>query len=52
VAQQHILEEVQRLANARTQFGGLERQKKLIREILKEGVSNPLGEHGAKTRKT
>jgi hypothetical protein len=49
-AQQHILDEVQRIANARTQFGGLERQKKLIREILKKGVSNPLGEQGAKTR--
>jgi Transposase DDE domain len=49
VAQQPMLAEVKRIFEARTQFGGLERQKKLVREILTQGIANPMGERISKT---
>lgn len=49
VAQQPMLAEVKRIADARTQFGGLERQKKLVKEILTQGIANPMGERRSRT---
>jgi hypothetical protein len=46
VAQQPMLSEIKRIADARTQFGGLERQKKLVKKILTQGIANHMGERG------
>ncbi len=43
-AQQPLLAEVKRIANARTQAGGLERQKAMLKELLQNGFPNPLRE--------
>jgi hypothetical protein len=48
VAQQPMLAEVKHIADARIQFGGLERQKKLVKELLQQGIINPMRERSSK----